>query len=273
MVTTVTNDVKWELDDRYAHVQARPINCDGHYTNWDMTFKYTKDGWTHPRPVSSNWTPVATPRIVDGIMDRMGNEVLKTTVRRAPDSSGSTFHRIAFMLDHPIELPFKARDLDTRFTNFGMGDNNIVHPEISFSQGYNGCASLRADVSFRIKICQNGIMIPLGKGFGISERALHTPNATERFLNKIGDLDVHRAICEFEQRAKVLSRLKLPVDQMIDLMKNLPKKYLLMYEDEYHDHTAWGAINFLSWVQTHEVSVERANNFQPIVNSIVKAAA
>ena len=41
-------------------------------------------------------------------------------------------------------------------------------------------------------------------------------------------------------------------------------------DDEYSDHTVMYTINFLSYIQTHEVSVERALSFQPLINQIAR---
>ena len=266
---------RFELNDRFGHTCATPIVNNGLETPYDMVWKstfdsfYRKNVWVPVGSVGRDWQPIQTSKMVTQISDQLTERgILKSiTEKTAPNDSKSTTHRIDFVIDHPIEMPGKARDASSDFVT-QEGDNEVFYPQLTLWNGYSGCCGLRGNFGLYRFICSNGMEIPFltGKTYN-----LHTLNSAHNFLNRFMNQDWTQACNKLE----ILLRSTRDTEMTEEMMQAVLPKFSQHDKESWEsysemDNTVGGMINFLTYQKTHNASIMSENKYQAILKQVVK---
>jgi len=271
---------RFVIEDEYGGACAEPIYQNGIDTHYDMCYRkmHEPNGpwagrriWVPVGTVSRNWTPISTSSIANEIRnDLNGQNLFKSTqTKLAPVNSSSTTHKVSFMIDRPIEMPFCPRDAGTRFTSFNNTSKEVYYPRLVLWNGYTGCCGLRGQFGLWRMICLNGMEIPFltGKVYN-----LHTITGVKTFAERFLNQDWKTACDKLTYMLKDATHTEMTEEMMDELLPSLTGIDIKSWE-EYPDQTAKGMLNFLSYQQTHQASILTEGRYQKAIETIVKHVA
>jgi len=268
------SNVVWEIDDRFGTAKAeRILTPEGNPTEFAMVYgKDADDAWQPVRPVSDRYTPIKTGMIVDAILERVDLDVGKENV---------TINR--FGTHQRIDIAMKgadvvmgsngAFDVGTLFTENGTGKKDIITPMIQVVNSYAATSGVHIKVGWFRVVCSNGLVIQLEGSTNLVSHNIHTIYEVDRLVNELGSFE-----CQYKQSEKVLMNLtkkKLTPKDLEKLKDRLPKNYHESFVEhvEMGGRSAWAAINGLTYIQSHELSIARGKIVQPLIDSLIKAVA
>lgn len=266
----------WEVKDRYGHAKAVRINQPtGQPTEFSMVYGKDDEGiWQPIRPVSDRYQPVSTALIVDAIRERFAaGEILTEDVRFG---TRCTKQNINIVLDlHKVRIDGAPADAGTRFTEFGdsrFSDerSDLWRPTIRVGNAYDGTSAARVAAGWYRMICSNGLVIESWKGSGFTTMSIHTVNEIPAMLEKIGTFEF--GVQNFKEVMGKLVKTPMTPKAIKALQDRLPKNYKKDLLEAPHEN-AYQAVNFLLYLQSHEMSIDRGKVLQPIINGFFKKAA
>jgi len=266
----------WEINDRFSHVKALPIKTPlGDRTDFAMVYsKNPDDGiWTPTRPVSiDRYQPISTAMIVDAIRDRFNDEA--TTINeKVRYGTRTTKQEISLILDlHTVKINGKPRDAGTIFTELGEKTNNedLWRPTIRVRNAYDGTNAASVYAGWYRMICSNGLIVPAWEGSTFKAQNIHTVHQIEHLVNSIGKMTFN--VTKFRKAMTKMIKTPLSDKEIEELQKLLPKNHREKFLEAPHSNT-YEVLSFLTYLQSHEMSLARGRVVQPIINDLMNNAA
>ena len=261
----------WDMKDRYGHARAVRINQPtGQPTEFSMVYGKDVDGvWQPVRPVSDRYQPVKTSLIVDAVRSRFKEADIHSEDVRFGTRCTKQVVKIVLNL-HQIKIGGEPADLGTRFTEFGSGNRDIWRPTIQVRNAYDGTSSAQVAAGWFRVICSNGLITEAWKGSSFQCMRIHTVNQIPNLIEKIGKFEF--GVSEFRNTMGNLVRRSMSDKEIKALQEQLPKNYKKDILEAPHKN-AYQVINFLLYLQGHEMSIDRGKVLQPMIDKLIKAAA
>jgi hypothetical protein len=277
--TTCNHGVKsnesilWEIADKYSNACATRISdpFTGESTGFAMVHGWdgAAEQWHSVRPVSDRYKPIRTQDLIEIAVERLqGTPLMAEKIRT--DRFGTSLE-VKIPINRPIEIgKGVAFDQGHPWTRHGEHTKrDVLYPVVNIRNAYDATSSIIVDVGLFRMICSNGMKIMLA---GVGAKAIHTKHEVARVIETIakqeltGDLDFVRK----------LSVAKLDVKDVAKIMGDrVPEKWQkeLAEYAKLGGNTAWSWMNGLSYLSTHEYSLLRSRQLDPIMTAIQKLAA
>ena len=277
MVATLRDisNVMWEVNDQYHNIKCLRIPGFDEKTDWGMVYKQTGDEWVPCRPVSTKYQPVSTGGVVEAFKTRFSDILIDEDENvRLSGHKTSTAHSISLRIDKPFEVDVPIRD-HGKFTRYGEKDvkTDLWFPTFRATNAYDGTKRFELSFGFERLVCKNGMraMVP-GAGFSTG-KVLHFNSNIQEALNQFENFEFDTNIEMVQDVLKKMGAKKMGASLKAAMEKALPKKYVKEFQDEYKDHTLFGAMNYITYLQTHVYDEFRNFQLQPVLNAVMKAAA
>lgn len=268
--------VVWRVDDRYGQAQAvRMLDpYSGNATKFAMVYGHTDSGWQPMRPVSDRYQPVPTAEVIDLIKERMGKKVLTETVRF---DRKNTRVAVSVVIDEPVKLGNSPFDWGSRWTQHAAprladGKKDVWYPAIRVVNSYDASSALSVMFGLWRLVCSNGLIVPAKEGSMFATRRIHTRDEIGSVIDDIGNWNCSVSA---EGVVRPLMKKKLSADAIAEIKARLPKPH----QDGFAENvalgggTAYAALCFMTYLQSHELSVSRFPRMQPLIAEVLRLAA
>lgn len=280
MVTTAkgqrefNENVVWDINDRYGHARAiripTPVGAD---TTFSMVYGKDEKGiWTPVKPVSDRFHPISTESIVDKIIDKMGGKKEIFSEKLTLGRGGVTQRVELVLASGEIKIGDTKEPEDSPLLSEGIIGRNgdLWRPTIRIANAYDGTRAINVMAGWFRLVCSNGMIAEAWDGATARTVKIHTIHQVEKALNEIEDFDFNYK--EFARLLKKLNTIKISKPEMGRIKKALPKNYMAGL-DNIPEPTAYGVMNYVTYIQSHQMSLNRGSIVQPIINSMLKKAA
>ncbi|MCK5612572.1 DUF932 domain-containing protein [Candidatus Pacearchaeota archaeon] len=268
------SDIVWDVNDKYGHARAIRIRTpEGEETKFSMVYgKDESNKWMPVRPVSDRFTPIGTEDIIKRVVDRLGGdgEIFTERVRLG---RGGVSQQVELVLkSNEIKIGDAPEDKDSHLISQGIIGKNgdIWRPTVRVLNALDGTKSISVMAGWFRLVCSNGMTVEAWQGSSSHTIKIHTVHQVDKALNEIENFDFN--VKAFRTMLKKLRGVKIDKAEMKRIQKALPKNYM-MGLDKIPERTAYGVINYVSYIQSHEMSMNRGGIVQPIINSMLKKAA
>lgn len=266
-------NVVWEVNDRYGHARAiRILTPDGIDTDFSMVYGKNEDGVFEPvRPVSDRFTPIGTGEIIDRVIDRLGGkkEIFSERVRLG---RGGVTHQVELVLkSNEIRIGDVVEDKESPLIANGVIERNgdIWRPTVRVRNALDGTKAISVTAGWFRLVCSNGMTVEAWEGSSSTTIKIHTIHQVKNALDEIANFDFN--VKAFETMMKKLSKTSLTKNELTRIKNMLPKNYKAEFEG-IPDKTAYGVINYMTYLQSHQFSINRESKVQPIINSMFRKA-
>jgi hypothetical protein len=267
--------VLWEIEDKYSRACAARVvdHFTGQPTQFAMVYGWdgadNKEGsWQAVRPVSDRYKPIRTQDVVDIAVERLkGKPLMEEKIRT--DRFGTSID-VKIPIDRPISLKGVPFDQGHPWTRNGQSTNNdVIYPVVNLRNAYDATSSVVVDIGYFRMICSNGMKIMIA---GMGSRAIHTKHEIARVMEEVSckDFEGDKALIQS------LAVTKIDTKTALRLMgSRVPEKWQkeLTEYAKLGNNTAWAWLNGLSYMSTHEYSLLRSRQLDPVMAAFQQAAA
>lgn len=263
--------MSWELKDKYSRVVADQITTRGIATGYSMVYGENDKGELVPiRPVSDVYTPVSTEVIVDSVKKSLNCEVVEQVHL---DCFGTKVQVDLVPVKGGFDSGYGLYDRNTEWTSRGTLDKrskkDLLRPSIRIINGYAGNSSVKIGMVIMRMVCLNGMMMPQ---FTMLEQVIHYEAKVVDLRSRVEQ--VRSYLPEAENKIGLLVGYILSAGQVEVLSGIFPKlkdkfvHYMSLDNGGVSALSAYRAVNFFSFVQSHEVSINRAKAYQKVVDAV-----
>ena len=281
MVATTTigqkefdKDVVWDVNDRYGCARAVRIKTpDGTDTSFSMVYGKNEAGlWTPVRPVSDRFTPIGTEEVIDKVVERLGGKKEIAHERVRLGRGGVTQQVELVMKSDEIQIGDVVEPEDSALLSEGIIKRNgdIWRPTVRVRNALDGTRAINVTAGWFRLVCSNGMVAEAWSGSSSQTIKIHTIHQVAKALDEIAHFDFN--VKEFEKMMKKLRETSITKAEFTKIKKALPKNYEAGLE-EIPERTAYGVINYVTYIQSHHMSMNREGRVQPIINSMLRKAA
>jgi len=264
----------WEVNDRFGHARAIRIKTpDGKDTSFSMVYgKDEKRNWIPVRPVSDRFTPIGTEKIIDKVIERLGGRKEIFSERLRLERGGVSQQVELVLKSHEIKIGNVVEPEDSDLISEGLIKRNgdIWRPTVRVNNALDGTKSISVIAGWFRLVCSNGMIAEAWEGSSSKTIKIHTVHQVENALDEIKNFDFN--VKEFAKMFKKLRGVVIDKPELKRIQKALPKNYMKGLED-IPEKTAYGVINYITYIQSHQMSLTRGSIVQPIINSMLKKAA
>ena len=262
--------VAWaEHDTEYGGAVAiKVLDPWGNPTEHAMVYVEGEDGIAYPsRPVSSRYKPMSTRRVVETVIGEVGADVQEQVITREGGRQ-----RIQLVMAEGQDLGFTPHDRNTEWVQHGEDTSSeILFPQIIIDNAYDGTQSLTVAVGLFRLVCSNGMTVAVPGSPNAKVRAVHTEAQLSKAIVDLTRFDF-RGLMEW---AADMHAAKVDRPHLLHALRDLPKRHRNDAADaaEMADGSAWGALQHLSYLGSHEFSLYRSSELQPAIDRVAKLGA
>lgn len=275
------SNLVWEVDDRYGHTRAVRIPDlmnENRGTKYALVYgKDEKGNWNVAGQISDRYQPIPTSTVVDIVKGRLNYPIL---TERVTQNNFGTRQRVQLVLDtNPIEVQRTPFDRDSRWTAHTQTDlsNRIrtdkFFPMVTIENGYAANKAIEAYIGWFRVVCSNGLVIPTFDGATFTTRRIHTLHEVERLVDDLGNFEIRAA--QLDKTLKALTKRKLTESELKKFQKMVPKNYReeMAEQTALGKNTAYAALTYLTYMQTHRMTIARSKIVQPVIEWIMRIVA
>lgn len=282
MVATLVNkkqdvfskNIVWDKEDKYGHARALRIQTpEGHDTTFSMVYGKKEDGtWDAVRPVSDRFEPIGTEDIIDKVVQRLGGrkEIHTEHVRLG---RGGVSHQVELVLKQGeimIGDTTEPENSDLISNGFIKPGSDIWRPTVRVRNALDGTRAINVMAGWFRLVCSNGMIASAWEGSESHTIKIHTIHQVQNALDEIADFDFN--VKGFEKMLKDMRKKVINKAELTKIKKLLPKNYKAGF-DGIADKSAYGVLNFMTYLQSHQFSMNRESKVQPIINSMIRKVA
>lgn len=267
-------DIIWEVEDAFTHTIATPIrDPNGDPTGFSMVYGKTARGFLPSRPVSSvRYTPISTQSIIDVLTTRLAaspHKIAAPADWNVRVNASGTRIKMFIPFGDQVKIDSRPFDAGTEFVQHGMKvrtDNVQIGAWIDNS--YDASCGIRVRLGAYRLVCRNGLMVPVD---GFTTRAIHTIHEVRGVIENVAKQEVEGVTGIL----RGLLGVTLTNKQLESVLQGLPKKYVEQGTAMVANgnNTAWAALNYLSYVQTHVYSLDRSTQIEKNLDRVFRLAA
>ena len=276
MVAT-TNE--WQVKDKYSSALAtRIFDAQGEPTKFAMVHgrKAGDAPWEAMRPVSDRYEPISTEKLVELAKGAIGERVKEEVVRY---DRNNTRVQVRLLLDGPpIRLGQSPSDAGQRWVSAGhrpLHENSLdqMLPMVQITNSYDASTSVRVNAGWMRVVCANGLMVEAFEGSGFKGIKIHTEHEMKQLISELSSWKIDSG-----QVSSVIKRLvkKRATDHDREWVGSRLSRIQRERMAEYVRDAGGKAIsvlNFLTYLQTHELSVSREAYMQKIIDGTMQKLA
>lgn len=282
MVATLVNETQdvfsknivWDMEDKYGHARALRIKTpDGDDTTFSMVYGKNEEGvWNPVRPVSDRFEPIGTEDIINKVVQRLGGkkEIHSERIRLG---RGGVSHQVELVLNNnAIMIGDTTENENADLLSNGIIEpgNDIWRPTIRVRNALDGTRAISVIAGWFRLVCSNGLVSNAWEGSSSHTIKIHTVHQVQNALDEIADFDFN--VKEFEKMLEKMRKKVISKAELTKIKKLLPKNYKAGF-DEIADKSAYGVLNFMTYLQSHQFSMNRESKVQPIVDSMFRRIA
>ena len=267
-------NVVWDVNDKYGKARAIRIQTpDGIDTSFSMVYgKNEKGQWEPVRPVSDRFSPISTEVIIDKVIERLGGkkEIFSEQVSLG---RGGVTQQVQLVLNSgAIKIGDTKEEKDSPMISEGIIERNgdIWRPTVRVRNALDGTRAINVMAGWFRLVCSNGMIAEAWDGASSRTVKIHTEKQIEKALDEIEHFDFNYK--EFQKVLKKLNTIPIANAEFKRIQKQLPKNYMQGLE-MIPERTAYGIINYVTYIQSHHMSINRSDIVQPIINTMLKKAA
>jgi len=273
--TLYKEDTVWEVNDRYGQACAVRIKTpEGVDTNFSMVYGKDEESklWIPVRPVSDRFTPIGTGEIIDKVVDRLGGQS-KIYSERVRLGRGGVTQQVELVLDEgAVKIGDTVEDKDSPLIANGVIKKNgdVWRPQVRVRNALDGTQAISVTAGWYRLVCSNGMTVEAWNGATARTIKIHTIHQVVKALDEIEHFDFN--VKEFQAMMKKLRAKTITKTELGKIRKSLPKNYQVGF-DEIPEQTAYGVISYITYLQSHHLSMNRESRVQGIVDNMLRKVA
>lgn len=266
--------IVWDKEDKYGHARAIRIQTpDGIDTTFSMVYGKNEEGvWEAVRPVSNRFEPIGTEDIIDKVIQRLGGEK-EIHTEHVRLGRGGVSHQVELVLKHgEIMIGDTTENENADLLSNGIIEpgNDIWRPTVRVRNALDGTRAINVTAGWFRLVCSNGMTVSAWEGSSSTTVKIHTIHQVKNALDEIADFDFN--VKAFEKMLKDMRKKVINKAELTKIKKMLPKNYKAGF-DNIADKSAYGVLNYMTYLQSHQFSMNRESKVQPIINTMLRKVA